>query len=99
MMIVKASIDARPKDLVHQVAGVFKTVLKHATCKRLAVRYDVYMGGAKKKIGDQRRHGSGNAAVQLNRRDGAPWRWPKRGRPSQKVKRADSVMRRAPTLA
>ena len=62
MMVMKASVDAGPKDLVHQVAGIFENVLMNAVGKRQAVSYDVYMSGTK-KAGGQRRHGAGDAAV------------------------------------
>src|SRR5579862_1755735 len=62
MMVVKSGVDARPKDLVDQVAGVFKGVIMHTVHKRLAVHQDVYTRGAE-KAGDQRRHRPGYAAV------------------------------------
>jgi hypothetical protein len=48
VMVVKAGVDASPKDLVHQVACIFENVLMNPVFKCQAVRYDVYMSGTKK---------------------------------------------------
>ena len=63
MIEVEARIHARPEDLVHQVARVFKHVLMNAIGEREAIGDDVDLGGAK-EVRDQRGRSAGQAAVR-----------------------------------
>src|ERR1700693_85920 len=62
MVVMKAGIDAGPKNLVHQGTRIFESVLVYAVRESLAVRKDVYVRGTK-EVGNPRRHGPCYAAV------------------------------------